>query len=202
MKFFKKLLIAMTCLGFVGLACGAGLYYYLSQQIPELFSIEDYDPLLVSEVYARNGEKIGEFYRENQNRKLIKIEDVPQDLINAFLSAEDSNFYSHFGLNFKGMFRALLTNLTSGQKTQGASTITQQTARTLFFSSKKTYTRKLKEIIMALRMERHLTKDEILYLYLNQIYFGQGAHGVKAAADIFFRKKANQLTLGEMAVLA
>ncbi|MEM7646663.1 MAG: PBP1A family penicillin-binding protein, partial [Pseudomonadota bacterium] len=152
--------------------------------------------------HGSGGEKIGEFYRENQNRKLISIDEVPEDLINAFLSAEDSNFYSHHGFNFKGIFRAVLANLTSGQRTQGASTITQQTARTLFFSSKKTYTRKIKEAIMALRMERHLSKKDILYLYLNQIYFGQGAHGVRAAAEVFFRKKVKDLSLAEMSVLA
>ena len=129
---------------------------YYASTLPPLFSVEDYNPLLVSEVYARNGEKIGEFYREN--RKLVDIEDIPTDLINAFLSAEDSNFYSHGGFNFKGMIRALITNLISGKKTQGASTITQQTARTLFLSTEKTYTRKIKEAILARRMEKHLSK--------------------------------------------
>ncbi len=196
----KKILIALCVLGFVGLASGLGLYSYYSATLPSLFSVEDYDPLLVSEVYARNGEKIGEFYREN--RTLVPIEEIPEDLINAFLAAEDSNFYSHNGFNFKGIFRAVIANLTSGERSQGASTITQQAARTLFLSSEKTYTRKLKEAVMARRMETHMTKQEILYLYLNQIYFGQGAYGVASAAETFFRKKVKDLTLAEMAVIA
>ena len=197
---FKKLLIVIGAMGFLGLASGLGVYFYYLQTLPDLFSVEDYDPLLVSEVYARNGEKIGEFYREN--RKLVAVEDIPEDLVNAFLSAEDSNFYNHNGFNFKGMLRAVIANLTSGQRSQGASTITQQAARTLFLSSEKTYTRKIKEAIMARRMESNMTKKEILYLYLNQIYFGQGAHGVASAAETFFRKKVKDLTLAEMAVIA
>lgn len=200
MKNLKRLLIVFIALGFLGLASGLGMYFYFSSQLPKLFSVEDYEPLLVSEVYARNGEKIGEFYREN--RKLVAVDEIPKDLINAFLAAEDSDFYSHNGFNFKGMARALIANLTSGERSQGASTITQQAARTLFLSSEKTYTRKLKEAIMARRMESHMSKDEILYLYLNQIYFGQGAHGVASAAETFFRKKVKDLTLAEMAVIA
>jgi penicillin-binding protein 1A len=200
MRNLKKIIIALTLFGFLGIASFLGLYIYYSKQLPELFNVSDYDPLLVSEVYARDGEKIGEFYREN--RKLVEVQDIPDDLINAFLSAEDSDFYTHNGFNFKGMLRALLANFTSGARTQGASTITQQTARTLFLSSEKTYTRKLKEAIMARRMENHLSKQDILYLYLNQIYFGQGAHGVASAAEIFFRKKVKELSLGEMAILA
>ncbi len=200
MKNTKKIIIVFAILFSLGLASAVALYAYLSSQLPPLFSVADYEPLLVSDVYARNGEKIGEFYREN--RKLASIEEIPQDLINAFLSAEDSNFYEHNGFNYLGIFRAIVANLTSGERSQGASTITQQAARTLFLSSEKTYTRKLKEAIMARRMERNLSKSEILYLYLNQIYFGQGAYGVNSAAEIFFRKKVDQLTLAEMAVLA
>ncbi|MCJ8276483.1 MAG: transglycosylase domain-containing protein, partial [Bdellovibrionales bacterium] len=197
---FKKLFILISFTSVVGAFVGLGTYYYFASTLPELFSVEDYDPLLVSEVYARNGEKIGEFYREN--RKLVPVDEIPENLINAFLAAEDSDFYDHSGLNYKGLVRAALKNFTTGKKAQGASTITMQTARTLFFSSEKTYIRKIREIIMARRMERHLSKDEILYLYLNQIYFGQGAHGVASAAEIFFRKKVKDLTLAEMAVLA
>lgn len=200
MSKLKKFTIVIVVLGALGLASGLGVYFYYASALPPLFSVEDYDPLLVSEVYARNGEKIGEFYREN--RKLVPFEEIPEDLVNAFLAAEDSNFYTHHGFNFKGIFRAVIANLTSGERSQGASTITQQAARTLFLSSEKTYTRKLKEAIMARRMEANMTKNEILYLYLNQIYFGQGAYGVASAAEIFFRKKVKDLTLAEMAVIA
>lgn len=200
MSKLKKITLVFVVLTGLGLASGLGLYFYLASTLPPLFSVEDYDPLLVSEVYARKGEKIGEFYREN--RKLVPIEEIPEDLINAFLSAEDSNFYTHNGFNFKGIFRAVIANLTSGERSQGASTITQQAARTLFLSSEKTYTRKLKEAILATRMEGHMSKKDILYLYLNQIYFGQGAYGVSSAAETFFRKKVGDLTLAEMAVIA
>jgi penicillin-binding protein 1A len=200
MGLLKKLLLVLSLFGVLGLSAGIGIYVYYANQLPDLFSVQDYDPLLVSEVYARNGEKIGEFYREN--RTLVPIDEIPEDLINAFLAAEDSDFYSHNGFNFKGIFRAVIANLTSGQRAQGASTITQQAARTLFLSSEKTYTRKIKEAIMARRMESHMTKKEILYLYLNQIYFGQGAYGVASAAETFFRKKVTELSLGEMAVIA
>ena len=200
MSLLQKLLAVTSFLtvsmGFLAL----GLYMYLAHQLPDLFSVEDYEPLLVSEVYARGGEKIGEFYREN--RILAPIEEIPKDLIHTFLAAEDSDFYSHNGFNYKGMLRALVVNLISGEKSQGASTITQQTARTLFLSSEKTYTRKLKEAILARRMEKYLSKEEILYLYLNQVYFGHGAHGVASAAETFFRKKIPELSLAEMAVLA
>ena len=200
MRKLKKLLIIFIILTGLCLSSFIGLLFYYAGTLPPLFSVEDYSPLLVSEVYARNGEKIGEFYREN--RKLINVEDIPEDLVNAFLSAEDSDFYSHGGFNFRGMIRALIANLTTGKKTQGASTITQQTARTLFLSTEKTYTRKIKEAILARRMERYLSKKDILYLYLNQIYFGQGAYGVASASEIFFNKQVKDLKLSEMAVLA
>lgn len=197
---FSKIIVVFLVFLALGLASSLGLYFFYANSLPPLFSVNDYEPLLVSEVYARSGEKIGEFYREN--RTLVPVEEIPEDLVNAFLAAEDSDFYSHNGFNFKGMLRALFANLTSGQRSQGASTITQQTARTLFLSSEKTYTRKIKEAILAHRMEEHLDKKEILYLYLNQVYFGQGAHGIASAAEIFFRKKVMDLSLGEMAVIA
>ena len=195
----KKLLVVLIVLLFLTGVSITGLLLYYSSSLPPLFSVDDYKPLLVSEVYARNGEKIGEFYREN--RKLIDFDKIPEELIQVFLAAEDSNFYSHRGFNFKAMIRALIANLTRGKKIQGASTITQQTARTLFLSNEKTYSRKIKEVILAKRMERRLSKKDILYLYLNQIYFGQGAYGIASAGEIFFRKEVEDLNLAEIAVL-
>jgi len=155
----------------------------------------------LSLVYARDGEKIGEFYTD-EIRKLVAIDEIPELLRGAFMAAEDSSFYDHSGFNYLGIIRAIITNFTSGRRSQGASTITQQTARSLFLNSERTYTRKLKEAIMARRMENHLSKDEILYLYLNQVYFGQKAYGVASAAETFFRKKVQDLSLAEMAMLA
>lgn len=171
-----------------------------SASLPQMIKVEDYEPLLVTEVYARGGEKIGEYFREN--RRIIAYDKVPDKLIKAFLAAEDDKFFEHGGVNYVAILRAFLINLSSGEKRQGASTITQQVARALLLSSEKTYTRKIKEILLAHKMEENLAKEDILFLYLNQIYFGEGAYGVVAAADTYFRKPVEKLTLAEMAILA
>ena len=137
-----------------------------------------------------------------ERRILIPYEEFPEVLIQAFVSAEDGTFFKHKGLNVRAIFRAFLANIRAGRKVQGGSTITQQVARALLLSSEKTYTRKLKEAILALRMERHLNKEHILYLYLNQIYLGHGAYGVGMAAEIYFRKKVKELNLAEASLLA
>ena len=191
------ILIALGLLGAVGVAV---LLVSVSSSLPQMIKVEDYKPLLVTDVYARGGEKIGEFFREN--RTLVPYEKMPKHLVQAFVAAEDDTFFEHGGVNYLAILRAFLINLTSGEKRQGASTITQQVARSLLLSSEKTYTRKIKEILLAHKMEANLKKEEILYLYLNQIYFGEGAYGVAAAADMYFRKSVDQLTLPEMAILA
>ena len=170
------------------------------KDLPKTYSIKDYKPPLITTVLDKNGLIIGEFFKER--RKLTPYEDFPQHLIQAFVAAEDGSFFNHSGIHYQAIFRALLANIKAGKKVQGGSTITQQTARSLLLSSKKTYTRKLKEIILALRMERHLTKEEILYLYLNQIYLGHGAYGVGMASQIYFKKNVKDLTLEESALLA
>ena len=198
----KKIILGSGLFFIVAICIVAlSLFLSLSSDLPEIFSAEDYQPNLVSEVYARGGEKIGEFYTD-EIRKLVPIDEIPELLRGAFMAAEDSSFYEHHGFNYLGMVRAIFANLVSGKRRQGASTISQQTARSLFLNSERTYTRKLKEAIMARRMETHLSKDEILYLYLNQVYFGQKAYGVASAAETFFRKKVQDLTLAEMAMLA
>ena len=165
--------------------------------------MQDYKPLLSSDIYARGGEKIGELYSSKQGmRILINYEKIPKQLINAFLAAEDDSFFTHKGFNVGAIARAVWINVLSGKKTQGASTITQQTARTLFLSSEKTYIRKIKEALLTYKMENNLSKEDILYLYLNQIYLGQGAYGIAAAAETYFRKELAELTLAEMALLA
>lgn len=196
----KRIFISMGLLVFLGIATVALVIISFSTSLPQMIKLEDYKPLLVSEVYARGGEKIGEFYREN--RILVPYEKIPQRLVQAFVSAEDDTFFEHGGINYIAIMRAFLVNLTSGEKRQGASTITQQVARSLLLSSEKTYTRKIKEILLAYKMEENLSKEDILFLYLNQIYFGEGAYGIGAAAEVYFRKSVDQLTLGEMAILA
>ena len=179
----------------------AGVYvFFIFKDLPPAYSLSDYKPPLLSFVYDRNGRLIGEFFK--QRRILTPYQELPEFLIQAFVSAEDGTFFKHKGINLKSIFRAFLANLKAGKKVQGGSTITQQTARSLLLSSKKTYTRKLKEAILAFRMERHLTKSEILYLYLNQIYLGHGAYGVGMASKIYFKKEVKNLTLEEAALLA
>lgn len=200
----KKWLFYSIAFGSVSISLlivASALYLFsLSTTLPHLVTADSYKPRLVSEVFDTNGEKIGEFFREK--RKMVAIEDIPEKLMQAFLAAEDASFYEHQGINYLAILRALLVNLKEGRKVQGGSTITQQVARSLLLTPEKTYTRKLKEILLAYRMEAHLTKKEILYLYLNQIYLGSGVYGVVAAAEVYFRKELQDLTLEEIAILA
>ncbi|MCB0415508.1 MAG: PBP1A family penicillin-binding protein [Bdellovibrionales bacterium] len=180
----------------------AGLSAYviaITSDLPKIVTVEDYEPLLVSEVFDRNNKKIGEFYR--QKRQIAKIDEIPEIVKKAFIASEDSSFYDHGGINLMAIARAMFANLKAMRKVQGASTITQQVARSLLLSSEKTYTRKIKEIFLAVRMEENLSKDEILYLYLNQIYLGHSAYGVKEAAQVYFRKDLKDLTVSEAAFL-
>ena len=196
----KKILIALSVLVLLGVAGVAGVLAIFSSSLPQMIKLEDYKPLVVSEVFDRKGEKVGEFFREK--RMLTAYADIPQHVVQAFIAAEDDQFFKHEGINYVAIFRAFLANLRAGRKAQGGSTITQQVARTLLLSSEKTYTRKIKEVLLSKKMERHLTKEEILYLYLNQIYLGQGAYGVGAAAQVYFRKDVKDLTVPEAAILA
>ena len=144
--------------------------------------------------------KLGNFLNRDGNSSNMKI--CLPNLIEAFVAAEDGSFFSHKGLNYRAILRAFIVNFKEGKKVQGGSTITQQLARTLLLSSKKTYTRKLKEAILALRMESTFSKQDILYIYLNQIYMGHGAYGVEMASRIYFRKSIKDISLAEAALLA
>ena len=178
----------------------ASYFTWVFLSLPQLFSVSDYQPPLLSQVYDREGEKIGEFFKER--RLIFSYEDIPSYLVQAFVSAEDGSFFSHKGLNYKAILRAFIANLKAGKKVQGGSTITQQLARTLLLSTEKTYTRKFKEAILALRIENSLSKQDILYIYLNQIYFGHGAYGLEMAARTYFRKSVQEIDLAEAALLA
>ena len=196
LKWFYKLLILFFLFLF-------GFSAYLSWiflSLPPLFNVSDYNPPLLTQVYDKKGRKVGEFYK--QRRLLARYEDMPDFLIHAFISAEDGAFLSHKGINLKAILRAFIANLKAGKKVQGGSTITQQLARTLLLSSQKTYTRKIKEAVLALRMESSMTKQDILYIYLNQIYLGHGAYGVEMAARTYFRKSIKNISLPEAALLA
>ncbi len=196
----RKLLLISGILMLVMAAGVTALVAKYNSELPDMIELAQYKPLLVTEVFDRNNKKFGEFFREK--RILTPYEKIPEHLIQAFIAAEDDTFFKHEGINFLAIARAFWANLRSGKKAQGGSTITQQVARSLLLSSEKTYTRKIKEIMLARKMEQSLRKEDILYLYLNQIYLGQGAHGVGAAAQVYFRKDVSELTIPEAAILA
>ncbi|MEX2199042.1 MAG: PBP1A family penicillin-binding protein [Burkholderiales bacterium] len=168
--------------------------------LPSLDTLTDYQPKVPLRVYTIEGELIGEFGEER--RVLVDIGEVPASLTNAIIAAEDERFYQHSGIDYFGVARAAYANLLTGGRRQGASTITMQVARNFFLSSEKTLTRKLYEVLLALKIEHSLTKDQILSLYVNQIYLGQRAYGFAAAAHTYFGKPLEKLSLAEAAMLA
>jgi penicillin-binding protein 1A len=195
-----RVLLGLFAVGAIGAAVAAALLYLALQRgLPDLQSLADYRPALTSVVLDRNGLPIGEFYEFR--RRMIPLEQVPKPVIQAFLAAEDDAFYEHSGVDYVSILRAAWSNLR-GDRLQGASTITQQTVKQLLLSPERTYTRKLRELILARRLEQRFTKDEILFLYLNEIYFGSGAYGIAEAARTYFGKEVGVLTVGEAALLA
>jgi penicillin-binding protein 1A len=189
--------IISACLGILAVVFA---FFIIGANLPRLITLEDYKPLVVSEVYSRDGQKVGEFFREK--RTVIPFTQIPPMLVKAFISAEDSTFFEHKGINITAIVRAFFANLKAGHSVQGGSTITQQVAKSLMLTREKKLSRKIKEAILSYRMEKNLRKEDILYLYLNQIYLGHGAHGVEAAAQNYFRKHVADLTLAECAILA
>jgi penicillin-binding protein 1A len=204
----KKLLYTFIkwglLVGIVSILMGAGgltaLYFYISKDLPKINTLQDYSPSTVTNVYSDDQRKIGEFY--NQRRLVIPLSEMSEQLQNAFVAAEDSRFREHPGVDFFSIFRAMIKNLQAGTIVQGGSTITQQVAKSFFLTPARTYERKLKEAILAYRIEKGFSKDEILYLYLNQIYLGHGAYGVEAAAENYFGKHAKELDLAESSMIA
>ena len=177
-----------------------GVIWYLSKDLPALEQLGTYQPSLVTQVYSIDQRLIGQFFIER--RILTPVAQIPEGLRHAVVAVEDVRFFEHPGLDYIGMLRAAWTNVRRGGKVEGASTITQQLARSLFLSSERTFDRKIRELILAYKMELVLTKEQILELYLNQIYFGQGAYGVASAAQTYFGKDLSTLTIGESAFLA
>jgi penicillin-binding protein 1A len=177
-----------------------GAYRHLAADLPRIDSLVDYRPPIISSVYADDGRKIGEFYTER--RIVIGLDQIPQRLRQAFVAAEDSRFYQHRGIDLVSIARAFFKNLEAGTIVQGGSTITQQVTKSFLLTPERSYSRKIKEAILAYRIDRVFSKDEILYLYLNQIYLGHGAYGVAAAAENYFDKPVADLSLAECAMLA
>jgi len=200
----KKAFIALAIVSSLLILCviggGIGLYFWASRDLPNYQKLSDYRPPLVTTVYARSGQVMGYFYREK--RFLATLPEMSPWVPRAFLAAEDAGFYQHDGVDPMAIVRAFIRNLSAGEIKQGGSTITQQVIKRLLLSSEKSYQRKIKEAILAYRLERYLTKDEILTIYLNQIYLGAGAYGVEAAARTFFGKHVDALTLAEAAMIA
>jgi penicillin-binding protein 1A len=200
----KKFIVFCVMVGFLGLLVGAGAlawgYFYITRDLPQLSTVEDYRPPIVSSMYAADGTLIAEFFTER--RYPAKINEVPVFVRNAFLAAEDASFYRHAGIDPVSIVRAFVKNLQAGSASQGGSTITQQVVKNLLLTPEKKITRKIKEALLSYQLEKRFSKDEILELYLNQIFFGNTAYGIKAAARVYFQKKLDELTLAEAALLA
>jgi len=197
---WKGLLWGAVTVVVIGFVAGLVTVGYLLQDLPPITGLHEYQPSLVTRVYSADRQVIGQFFVER--RILVPLEKIPRQLVNALVAIEDSRFYEHRGLDFVGIARAAITNLASGKIRQGASTITQQLARSLFLSPRRDFERKAKEALLALKMEQILGKEQILELYLNQIYFGHGAYGVQSAAHTYFGKDVGEITLPEAAYLA
>lgn len=199
-KLGRTLLVSGGVTGVLALLAFIGYFFYLLGTLPKVDRLADYRPPIVSQVFGEDGNLVGEFYLER--RTVVPVDKVPKKLIEAFVAAEDSNFYQHKGIDYLGILRAAFKNLISMSKKEGASTITQQVAKSMLLTPEKKFSRKLKEAILAKRMEERLSKDEILYIYLNQIYLGAGSYGVQLAAETYFAKNVENLNLAEMAMLA
>jgi len=203
LRFFGLLFAAGTIMFVVGVAAAAGLLWHFSKDLPDYSQLQDYEPPVMTRVHAGDGSLVAEYARER--RLYIPIQAVPKMVINAFLAAEDKNFYDHGGLDFTGIARAAvnyLQNYGSSRRPQGASTITQQVAKNFLLTNELSISRKLKEALLALKIERTYSKDKILELYLNEIYLGLGAYGIAAASLTYFDKAVNELTVPEAAYLA
>ncbi|MEE8312954.1 MAG: PBP1A family penicillin-binding protein [Myxococcota bacterium] len=205
MKRLAHLLLALGFLAILGGVSVAALFYaFVMRDLPEIYTLQDYRPNLITRVLAADGSEIATFARER--RVVVPIEEIPEHVVQAFIAAEDSSFYEHEGLDYAGILRAAITNLRAGEVKQGGSTITQQVAKTFLLSLDRNYVRKLKDMVLAMRIERALNKNEILFLYLNQIYLGYfmgpSAYGIEAAAQAYFGKSARDLSLAESALIA
>lgn len=198
--FFPLLAILLSAGLVVTLGIGAVIVGYLALGLPDIQGLKKYRPPLVTEVLDREFRPLAYWYEER--RWYVPSERLPKNLVNAFLAAEDARFYDHPGIDFYGVVRAIIKNVEAGEIVQGASTITQQVTRAMLLTPEKSWVRKIKEAVLAWQIDRTLSKDEILAIYLNQIYLGHGAYGVEAAARTYFNKHVEDLALGECALIA
>ena len=203
LRFFGFLFAVGTILFLVGIAGVAGLMWHYSKDLPDYSQLQDYEPPVMTRVHATDGSLLAEYAKER--RLYLPIQAVPKMVINAFISAEDKNFYEHGGLDFQGIARAgvlYAQNFGSSRRPQGASTITQQVAKNFLLTNEVSFTRKIKEALLAMKIERTYSKEKILELYLNEIYLGFSAYGVAAASLLYFDKSVHELTVAEAAYLA
>ena len=203
LRFLGFLFAAGTILFLVGIGAVAGVLWHFSKDLPDYSQLKDYEPPVMTRVHAADGSLLAEY--ANERRLYLPIQAVPKLVIHAFISAEDKNFYQHPGIDVAGIARAALLyvqNFGSSRRPQGASTITQQVAKNFLLTNELSITRKIKEALLALRIERTYSKDKILELYLNQIYLGLGAYGIAAASLLYFDKSVHELTIAEAAYLA
>jgi penicillin-binding protein 1A len=197
LKVLAAVVLVLLC-GTIGVSVGVA--NWLQKDLPSPASLQTIAPPVKTMVYDIHGQLVHEFYKENRN--LIPLRQIPKTMVDAILSIEDRRFYTHWGIDPIRLLGALATDIRVGRAEQGGSTITQQLARNLFLTHEKTLTRKIKEAVLAVRIEQTYTKDEILEMYLNQIYFGEGAYGLDAAAKVFYGKQVGDLTLPECALIA
>src|SRR4051795_10966418 len=203
LRFCGFLFAAGTIVFLVSVGAGAGLLWHFSKDLPDYSQLQDYEPPVMTRVHAGDGSLVAEY--ATQRRLYIPIQAVPKMVINAFLAAEDKNFYEHNGLDFGGIIRAGLLYVQtygSGRRPQGASTITQQVAKNFLLTNEVSLQRKIKEALLSLKIERAYSKEKILELYLNEIYLGLGAYGVAAASLLYFDKSVHELSVAEAAYLA
>ncbi|MBR0874790.1 penicillin-binding protein 1A [Bradyrhizobium tropiciagri] len=203
LRFFGFLFTAGSILFLAGLAAVAGLFWHFSKDLPDYSQLQNYEPPVMTRVHAVDGSLLGEYAKER--RLYLPIQAVPKLVINSFLAAEDKNFYEHGGVDYTGMARAgvaYIQNFGSNRRPQGASTITQQVAKNFLLTNEVSFSRKIKEALLAMRIERAYSKDKILELYLNEIYLGLGAYGIAAASLVYFDKSVNELSIAEAAYLA
>ena len=186
---------------FTGMVVIFAYIFYLSIDLPSIEQLENYDPDLVTRIYSAGGTLLNELYFEK--RVFVELDQISQDMRDAVVAKEDQRFYDHWGISLRDVSRAVIINTVNMSYRSGFSSLTQQLARNLYntIGFKKTITRKIKEVITAIQIERTYTKDEILEMYLNSVHFGHGTYGVQAAAKRFFGKQANELSLDECALL-
>jgi penicillin-binding protein 1A len=186
----------------LGAGSGGGVYFLfcLYRTLPTFQQIQNIEPPLVSQVLARDGTLIHEFSTER--RFWVSLDEIPPDLVHAVMAIEDRRFMKHWGIDIRRIFSALLVDIIKGKYAQGASTITQQLARNIYLTSRSSLIRKIREAMTAVQLERHYTKEEIIELYLNQVYLGAGVYGVEAASQRYFSKPVSALTINECATLA